>query len=263
VLAYYHAMIGNHAVGLADIEWDPPVFPALSFFQFAIPLVLAGCATVAVLTRGRRPSGVLVVGVALSAGAASIAMRNSIWLSLAAAALIAQTAPAWLPTSEARPAFLRVLAFSGGLLAVLGLGRLATRTDGGFTHRAPLEAIAATATYAAAHPCARVLGDNDSASALLWLEPSMAGRVGFDGELEAYPQPALTSWVAFQAASGSDWLAAAHGYGLLIGASAQPVLVRQLGSLAGGTVLARDSRGIAVADVALGSPACAGVANVA
>ena len=146
-------------------------------------------------------------------------------------------------------AALDLLPWTAAVLAVLGIGRLAAQSSSAFQSQVPLSAIAATASYVSLHPCTRVLGDNTSASALLWLDPAMAGHVEFDAELEAYPQAALANWVAFESAQGRGWLTAARGYPLMMGATnLQPALVRRLGGLAGALVLARDSRGIAVID---------------
>jgi hypothetical protein len=251
VLAYYHSMIGNHAVAVADIEWGPPAFGTLAFIQFVAPLALALVSVLAARSKGHRPRPELLGAVCLTALAAAFAMRNDVWLGIASALLVAETASAWLPTRAPAPRFVGALALAGAALAVLGVGRLLTRSNDGFQSQAPLGAIAATASYAASHPCARVLADNVGASALLWLEPKLAGRVGFDGELEAYPQAALVDWVKFQAAAGSDWLAAARGYQLLIGTTtSQPARVRRLSVLRTGIALAHDTRGIAVLDPA-------------
>jgi hypothetical protein len=247
VLTYYRDMFGNHALGLADIEWDPPAFPTFGFFQFAVPLLSACAATGLMLRRRRRPPWVLIGALAITALAAAFAMRNVLWLGIVAAALVAETSSTWLPTRETSPRFLAGLAVGALGLLALGVVPLLTATSASFRSHAPLTALAAVASYAAAHPCARVLADNESSSALLWLHPAMASRVEYDSELESYGAPALARWVAFRSADGPSWLAAARGYQLLIGATAyQPALVRRLGRLAGASVLARDRTGIAV-----------------
>ena len=63
----------RHAVALADIEWDPPMFPALSFFQFVVPLIFAAAALVPAMMRGFRPSRALVIAIALTAVAGAVA----------------------------------------------------------------------------------------------------------------------------------------------------------------------------------------------
>ncbi|MBV9839645.1 MAG: hypothetical protein JO156_16130 [Solirubrobacterales bacterium] len=257
MLGYYREMLGNHALGLADVEWNPPSFPALSFFQFAIPLAIGLIAAGFAMRGGRRPAWVLALAFVLTAIAAAIAVRNEVWLGLAASALVADALRGALPRVRfalpaplARPwreATLDLVPFTAAALACLGLGQLVIRGPGAFESHAPLRALAATASYVSAHPCARVLGDDASASALLWLDPNAAGHVGFDAQLEAYPSAALADWVAFESASGRGWLRAADGYQVLVGsATTQPALVARLQTLAGGRALASDSRGIAV-----------------
>ncbi len=247
-LAYYREMLGNPVVARADIEWDPPQFPALSFFQFLLPLLVASASTLAALLRGRRPPAPLLIAVALCAAAGAIAMRNDIWLAIAAAAVFAETAPAWIPTAAPSTVFRSAIAalavgLGGAVVAVV-----ATRSGAAYESHAPLRELAAARTYLADHRCAEVLADNTSASALLWLDPSAAGRVAFDGELEAYPQRALTDWVTFQSATSADWIDATRDYQLLIGTRADhPALARRLAELRGAAVVHADSRGIAVA----------------
>src|SRR5205807_1394872 len=161
-------------------------FPALSFFQFVVPLILAATSLIPALKTGHRPARVLTIALAVTACAGAFAMRNGIWLSIAAGLLIAEAVTTWLPTQAPRPSFVA--------------GRLAARSGESYLAAAPVNAIEATATYAAAHPLARALADNTSATALLWLHPELQGRVGFDAELDAYPPQALMRWLQFQAA---------------------------------------------------------------
>jgi len=247
VLAYYVGMFGNHAVQVADVEWDPPAFPGLAFFQFAIPLLLAAAATLVAIRRGRRPSWPLVVAVVIIGVAAATVMRNNMWLAIAAAALIADTSPAWLPSRPPSPRFISVLAGAAAALAVFGIGRLATRSDNAYLAHAPLSAVTATVSYTSLHPCAQVLGDNTSASALLWLDPSSAGHVAFDGELEVYSQRALTRWIEYQTANPRHWAAATSGYQVLLGTTADhPELTSRLAHVDGASVLADNAAGVGI-----------------
>jgi len=139
------------------------------------------------------------------------------------------------------------LAASAVGFAALGVGVLATRSPAQYEGLTPLHAISVAAAYAAHHPCDRILADNDAASALLWHDPSLAGRVAFDARLEQYSPQLLYRWITFQAADTKQWARSTNGYQLLIGSSVyNPLLVRRLAHLAGSTVLARDGRGIAV-----------------
>ncbi|MGA9859338.1 MAG: hypothetical protein WBQ18_15850, partial [Solirubrobacteraceae bacterium] len=121
----------------------------------------------------------------------------------------------------------------------------------------PMRAIATTAAYASEHPCAEVIGDALSVSALLWREPAMAGRVGFDGELEAYPPDALVRWIEFQQADTPGWFTAARPYALLIGSTIDhPQLVSRLEHLPHALVLSRGLRGAAVLNPTSRGPTC-------
>jgi hypothetical protein len=247
ILHYYREFVGNGALGAADLEWDPPRFPALSFFQFSLPLALAAIsALLAWLRARRRPLPIELWAVGLTALAAAFAMRNDVWLGFAAALLIAKTASDWIPTHPPTSGFLRLAALAAVTLSAVGIARLATESNARFDALAPRREIAATAFYAASHPCARVLADIVSVSALLWQDPWLQGRVGFDGRIEAYRPRALFTWVAFQTADGPHGLYAARGYQLLLGSSRSPMLVRELSRLKDSVVLSRDRRGIAV-----------------
>jgi hypothetical protein len=258
IFHYYREFVGNGALGAADLEWDPPRFPALSFFQFSLPLALAAISGLLAWRRTRRrPLPIDLWAVGLTALAAAFAMRNNVWLGFAAAMVIANTAGDWIPTQPPRSAFLRLATLAAVTLAAVGIARLAAESNVRYDALAPRREIAATAFYASSHPCARVLADIVSVSALLWQDPWLQGRVYFDGRIEAYRPQALFTWVAFQAADGPHALDAARGYQLLLGSSRSPMLVRELSRLKDGLVLSRDRRGIAVVNRAAPGARCA------
>jgi hypothetical protein len=246
VLHYYAEFLGNKAMGAADFEWDPPTFPTLGFFQFVVPLALVSSGVLISFLRGRRPSMLLVAGVAVTATAAGIAMRNNVWLGILAALLLAETAGTWIPTRRYSVTFMRAVGVLAVVSAATGIGRLAFESSQRFEILAPQRAIRSAATYARSHPCAKVLADIVTVSALLWHEPWLAGRVGYDGRIEVYKPRALMDWVDFQAAIGSRPLATARGYTILMASSRSPRLMRELTDLSGSTVLDRDSTGITV-----------------
>lgn len=249
VLVYYEHMIGNPAMGIADIEWDAPAFLTFPFFQFVVPLLVALASLAVACARGHRPPWVLIGLLGLTGVAAALEMRDNIWLSIVAALMVAETASAWLPSRPANRISLAGISAAAAGLAALGVAAPLTLSSSSIQLQTPLLAIAGVASYAAAHPCARVLADNTSASALLWLDPALAGRVGFDGELEVYQPESLIQWVRFQTADGARWLSAARGYQVLLGAKAfAPRLVAHLERLPRSSFLVRDARGIAVLD---------------
>jgi hypothetical protein len=256
VVHYYTAFAGNSAMGAADFEWDPPTFPTLGFFQFVIPLALACTSAIFAWRKGRGVSLIVIGGMALTAVAASLAMRNNVWLGMVAAVVLAESAGGWIPTQPYSTKFLRVLAAAAAVLALIGVGRLASERNARFEILAPKAAVQGTAAYAAAHPCSLVLADILSVSALLWHDPWLAGRVEFDGRIEIYRPRALRRWVAFQAADGPRSLEVARGYGILIASSRSPALVRELSRLPGASVLGRDSHGIGILDAQTAVKSC-------
>jgi hypothetical protein len=258
IVHYYTELLGNRAIAAASPEWRPPTFPSLAFFLFVAILALVLISVTAHLIKRRRLSWPLIGATAATALATALASRNDVWFAMIAALLLADTARTWLPTQVPERMFLAVLAASAVGFAALGVGALATRTSAQYEGLTPLHAISVAAAYAAHHPCDHILADNDAASALLWHDPSLAGRVAFDARLEQYPPQLLYRWITFQAADTKQWARSTNGYQLLIGSSVyDPLLVHRLAHLAGSTVLARDGRGIAVLNAAPTS-GCAG-----
>jgi hypothetical protein len=110
-----------------------------------------------------------------------------------------------------------------------------------------MDSIDSAAAYASTHPCTRVLADTLGSSALLWHDPWLAGRIGFDARYEQFPPPALMRLLTFVSAQSPRWLGTTTGYRVLIGDNAfSPPLVQRLQHLAGARVLASDRAGIAL-----------------
>jgi hypothetical protein len=247
VLHYYGEFVGNAALRAADVEWDPPVFGGLSFFQFVIPIGLAAGSTMLALRRGKRPSADVFALTVITGAGAALAVRNNVWLGMAAALLIADTAGAWMFAAQPiRWGFVGLLTAIGLACGIIGLGRLASESNQRFESLAPLRAIDVTAAYARSHPCARTIADGMSVSALLWRHPAMIGRVAFDGQIEAYSQRALFRWVAFQAAATHDALRIARRYELLLASKQSPRLATRLSNLRDSVTLVDGRGGIAV-----------------
>jgi hypothetical protein len=242
---YYVNLLGNHGIAAASPEWRPPAGLTLLAFVAVLALVLASLA--ALLIRRRRPSWLLVSATAATAVAAAIASRNDVWFAMVAVLVIADATRGLMATATPSRRFASILATVAVGLAALGIADLATHTPAQYEQLTPVHAIAAAAAYASRYPCARILGDNDAASALLWLDPSLAGRVAFDARLEQYSEPQLDRWITFQVADTKQWLNTTRGYALLIGSTKyNPSLVHRLARLPNATTLVHDSRGIAV-----------------
>lgn len=246
ILRYYSAFVGNHAIGAADLEWDSASLFSFGFFQMLVPVSLALLSIALAWRRGGRPSGVLVWSAVVTAVAALLAIRNNVWLGMTTLLLAADAARVWFPTRPESKRFVQMAAVGAVLLGAAGLGRLASERTSRYETLAPGQAVAVTASYAEAHPRARIIADAVSVSALLWKDPWLAGRVGFDGRIELYPQQALLDWVAFQHGSPGEVRRLGARYQLLLASDRSPALKQQLDLLPGASVISRDSRGIAV-----------------
>lgn len=116
------------------------------------------------------------------------AVRNTIWVELAAAVALPRLIDAaWHPESELTPTLRRVnlLLASAALGAVLLVCVVEfSRSSAWFDRDSPPEAAAAVA--AAAGTRGIVLADDEHADWLLWLQPSLAGRVAYDVRFELF-----------------------------------------------------------------------------
>jgi hypothetical protein len=248
VVHYYSSLIGNKVIASGVSEWHSPVFGQLSFFIFAIPVALVLASLAAATAKGQRPPFVLLVAGVAAAVAAGLAARNTVWFGIVGGLLLAETARAWLPTEPPSRGFLTALTTAGAVILAAGLITLATRADEAFQTLTPVRAIGAAYRYAIQHPCAKILGDDQSSSALLWLYPQLSGRIAFDARLEQYPDPALERWFRFESGDRTNWAETIAGYQILIGSSSTSgPLVDELAQSSAARILAHDRRGIAVA----------------
>lgn len=111
----------------------------------------------------------------------------------------------------------------------------------------PLTDLAAANAYATAHPGARILADDASASALLWHYPALAGRVAFDARLEIFPKPALLGYMHFVEMDSGSWMQAARGYDIIVvSARKNPALAARVARLNGWRILRNDAAGVTV-----------------
>jgi hypothetical protein len=197
--------------------------------------------------RGTRPDPLLGAMALVLLVAALTAIRNQAWFGFAASLLAADTLAR---ASSGRQvvfgdAFRRTIA---GVLCGLAVASLAvlTLTPGrNFETLIPRQAIDAAAAAAATDPGARILGDEWSSSAMLWLHPAMSGRVGFDARLEQYSGPELSGYFSFLYAAGPGWQRIMRGYGLVVVSRHEhPQLAADLARLPGWRTVYRDRDGI-------------------
>lgn len=247
ILSYYRELIGNPGVAASAPEDRAPSLLDPQSIVFFVALALGLVTVVAGAVRGRRPSAPLLGAALITAAATFYASRNVVWFGMAVAVLLGTSAQAWVPTAVPSRGFLTGLATAALGIAGLGVLLLLAPAAGGYERYTPLEAISAGARYADDHPAVRILGDNAAASALLWHEPQLAGRVAFDARLERYSARQLERWIVYQTGLGTGWPATTSGYGILLGSTKyNPALTRRLASVPRAAVLAEDGHGIAV-----------------
>jgi hypothetical protein len=248
VVHYYRALIGNPVVSHYILEWArPSPLNVVSLGFFGLLLVVIGVITYGVW-RGCRPRPVILVIVASLALLALQGVRYQAWFALAGALLAGETLAAVRPAPpELSPRLQRVGAVAVLALAVVAVGVLGRTSNATFHRLDPLDAMAAAASYTAAHPGSTILADEQSSSALLWLYPKTLGRVAFDARLEQYQHSRLKSWFTYITGSEPGWPALAASYEILVASRKEnPGLAARLETLRGWRTIAADKEGIAV-----------------
>jgi hypothetical protein len=246
IIHYYLEFLGNSPMARLAIEWAPPRYPSFLFFELCVPAVLTAVVVGFASIKRRRPHAVLVAAAVLTAVAAALESGSIVWFGMAAAVLLADALKAWFPRRPHAPFALFVVTAVAAVLGGFALTQLVGRSDGSYEALVPHRVISAATAYAASHPCALILADNLSSSALLWREPWLDGRMGFDARLEQYSQPALRRWLAFME-GGAGWTATHNGYELLLGNSVYAAaLVRRLDQFPASALLARQGYELAV-----------------
>ena len=247
IVDYYARFAGNRPMAQLAIEWASPRFPSFVFFELALPAAIVVAALVSALVRRERPSAVLIGAFTLTGIAASLESGSIVWFGMVAALLLAEIGRRrGRGASCSRPAS-ALIGISGALAAAFAATTLAARPGQAYESIAATHAMAAARKYVATHPCASILADNLSSSALLWHYPSLDGRLAFDARLEEYSQPALRDWLAFVDAKPGRWRALADRFSVVVAdPSYASALIPALARFPASRVLARDTSGIAV-----------------
>jgi hypothetical protein len=217
ILEYYPRVLGDPALNTIA-EWQPSSF---NIINLPFVVILLGLVGAAFFARGRRlPVPAWPVGIAAALGVlATHALRYQVWFAMAAAPVLALLITriraragedGAVPRRIAVAAAVASASVMAAACAVLALTSQATY--GSFVART---AVAASDRYAESHPGARVLADDSTGSALLWLHPALAGRVGFDARTEIYPPSRFLRFDRFLLLSGGSWTAATQGYQVL------------------------------------------------
>lgn len=247
VVRYYRLFIGNPVLSHNIVEWaHPNPLDPFSWGFFALLLLVLMALTVA-WRRGTRPDPLLLgLGVVLLAVALT-AVRDQAWFafggSLLAADTLARRTGNRAPALHA--AFRRTIAAVLGGMAVVSAIVLAMTPDSRFESEMPQTAIDAAASVAAQHPALRVLGDDWSGTAMLWLHPATVGRVGFDIRVEQYSQAEMSAYIDFLFVRGARWTRVMRGYGIVVVSRREhPSLASALTKLSGWRVVHEDREGL-------------------
>ncbi len=247
VTGYYHSLIGNAVLDRNVAEWAPPsLYDPLCWAFFAVVVVVAVLVAIA-WHRGATPDPLLLAIAAGTLALALTAFRNMPWFGFAGSLLAADTL--------ARRAGRRVPALSAtfrvataGLLAalaVVSLVALAATPADQFEAWIPGRAIGVGAAVAARHPTWRVLDDQWSAAGMLWLYPSMLGRVAFDVRVEQYKLSDMSAFFDFLYVRGPRWQRVTRGYNLIVVSRLWHAgLARALARLPGWRVAYSDREGL-------------------
>jgi len=219
VIAYYRQVNSvTPALSRYVTEWQRPSPLYLVSMGFFALLVAVVSAVVVAWRRGTRPDPLLAVLAVALLALALTAIRNQTWFGFAGSLLAADTLAR---SSAARPpalsrAFSRATAALLAAAALAAVALIAAEPDARFQSLVPVRAIDAAAALAASHPGARILGDEWSSPPLLWLQPSMFGRVAYDARLEQYSVAQLGDYATFLSARAPGWQRLMRGYDIVV-----------------------------------------------
>jgi hypothetical protein len=245
ILHYYGSLIGNRVVAGNGGEWAPPS-PVLSYcWAFYAVLIAVVGAVIVGWRRGTRPNPELAAFTVVTLVMAQLAFRNVPWFGFTGCLLAADMLRA-RPASPAMPAaFRRVLAAGLAACALLAATALGQEPMRQYEAWIPRRAIDVAAHLAAQDPALRMLSDQWPAAGMLWLHPSMFGRVAFDVRDEQYSQSEIAEVFAFIAADRPHWQRALQGYNLVVVSRHwHPYLADAMSRMAGWRVVYADASGV-------------------
>jgi len=249
VISYYARFAGNAMLANDAAQWAPPSpLSPLSWAFFA--LVVATITAMWVAWRRRtRPDPLLAALALILLALALTAVRNQPWFAFGASLLAADT----LARANASGVSALSRAFRQGTagtlagLAALSLVVLAMTPVHTFESLVPVRALGVAAA-AGRSPGVRVLGDDWSGTALLWLHPGIIGRVGYDARFEQYPARQLGAFFSFLEARAPGWQRVLRGYRVVVVSRLEhPALARALARLPGWRVAYQDRAGLVLA----------------
>jgi hypothetical protein len=213
---YYRSTLFNSQFGKLISEW----LPVTATTAFAIPYLLMLVAAVWSLGRsGRRTPAFDQSALMLLGTAGVIAVRNVVWFGLAAVVLMPGALAAAISSTKIarrRPQLNVRLAVGSIAVALLIAVATASRPASWFQSRYDSRVLAAVARLAAYEPRVRVLSDVAYSDWLLWYDPQLDGRIGYDTRFELLTSAQLEGIdnVAAELESGGKRVLA--GYGVVV-----------------------------------------------
>jgi hypothetical protein len=208
IFGYYRSVLGNADFRLIE-EWRSPLEDA-SHWPF---LVLLGIAAVVVVARWRRLRAFELLALILLAIASLQAVRNVVWFSYAATAILPIAMTGSAPRPRAPAAMFVPLAFA--VAAVVAVSSLA-HGEKWYVQQWPAAATVRVASVVEAHPKTTIWATERFADWLVWSRPALAGHIAYDARFELLTHEQFRQIARFGAAYGRDWPALVARFDLVV-----------------------------------------------
>ena len=245
LLGYYRLMFLDSPATKVIVEWQAPKPTGYLLVFFAVAI-----ATVALTLWKRRRLALYDIGViAATLVGALKSSRGIVWFSLAVVVLL-PVALDGLLGDRPSPIHRRIgLVLSAGFLAVLvaTFGMLVPRGDGWYAKLWPHHAAQLVAANARQLPATTAIYPGDThGDWLLWMEPSLRGRIAFDVRFELLNGREINAIRHFKSMK-PDWLVALAGDRIVVLDTANSrSQIKALRAEPGARVLYEDATTIAI-----------------
>jgi hypothetical protein len=245
IVAYYRDVMGNDEIAKSVTEWAPPrLDQAVSWPFFAILVIVLAAFGGAALQGRRPPLRLAVIGLALVI-LAFTGVRFEVWFTSYAVVLVAVTAANPDRSSTLLPAFRSATVAVVVVLALLVGIRTMTQGAERFEASVPRAALEHVSLLMADDPDARLIGDEESQTAMLWFDERSWGRVAFDVRFEQYRAEELALLTDLVGVRGARWMDVLDGYDIVVVSRRErPTLTRAMHTLDGWAKAFDDGEGV-------------------
>ena len=216
IATYYRETIFNPAFSKVVSEWQP----VTASMVLAIPFFVVVAVSLWLMGRGGRrlPAFDQLALIVLAAGAV-LAVRNVAWYGLGAMILLPGILTRLFPPGEPAPRRTRFnlsLVGVSFLIVLVAVLSIATRPSSWFERDYSARALATVSRLAREQPGARIWVDNRFADWLLWHNPKLAGRMGYDIRFELLTGEQLESVTSVTSLSAPHQPNILDGYRVLV-----------------------------------------------